>query len=81
MSVDYYMACEHCHVALHVAQDGLGGFTFYSGMPECMTALGTFLREHSTCAGYIRFLPESIVDEGDFLLYDTSGNLVPHQND
>jgi hypothetical protein len=51
MSVDFYFACDACKAAIHVAQDGLSGFTFYSGEPECMKALGVFLRAHRLCTG------------------------------
>jgi len=49
MSVDYYFACKKCNECTHVAQDGLSGFTFYSGEPDCMEKLGHFLRDHSLC--------------------------------
>jgi len=46
MSVDYYVTCTFCNEKIHVAQDGLGGFSFYSGDPKCMTALGKFFENH-----------------------------------
>jgi hypothetical protein len=49
MSVDYYMACTGCHESIHVAQDGMSGFSFYSGEPECMKALNHFLSVHTVC--------------------------------
>jgi hypothetical protein len=63
MSVDYYFACGHCKAAIHVAQDGLSGFTFYRGEPDCMRALGDFLRAHRLCEGRIEFLPEHHVED------------------
>lgn len=64
MSCDWYMACTTCRKAVHVAQDGGGGFTFYSGEPACMKALGTFLGAHSLCNGNIQFLPEqNVIDD------------------
>lgn len=66
MSTDYYMVCHECQHAIHVAQDGLSGFTFYSGEPRCMKALGDFMKAHSLHAKSIRFEPEQDVDE-DFI--------------
>lgn len=62
MSVDYYMACGKCMQCIHVAQDGLGGWTFYSGEPDCMQELGEFLGEHSGCYSVL-FLPEYRVED------------------
>jgi hypothetical protein len=47
MSCDYYLTCHACKKGLHVAQDGLSGFTFYSGEPETMRKLRDFLAEHN----------------------------------
>lgn len=76
MSVDYYMACGKCMKALHVAQDGLGGFTFYSEQPDTMKLLGEFLEAHSLCNS-IMFLPEGIVDSADYEVRDSHGNVLP----
>lgn len=46
MSVCYSMACHQCKTALWVAQDGLSGFTFYSGEPDTMRLFSTFLQDH-----------------------------------
>jgi hypothetical protein len=43
MSVDYYIACHECRKIIHVAQDGMSGFSFYSGEPGCMKALRDML--------------------------------------
>jgi hypothetical protein len=64
MSVDYYLACGKCMECIQVAQDGLGGFTFYSGEPSCMQELGEFLGEHALC-GNVRFLTEHEVEDMD----------------
>lgn len=64
MSVDYYMACGKCMQCIHVAQDGLSGFTFYSGEPDCMQQLGEWLGEHVLCSA-ILFLPEHQVEDMD----------------
>lgn len=47
MSTDYFMVCHECKQSIHVAQDGLSGWTFYRGEPGCMKALGAFLKDHS----------------------------------
>ena len=47
MSVDFYLVCHTCKKMLHVAQDGLGGWSFYSREPKCMQALGSFMESHS----------------------------------
>lgn len=66
MSCDWYMQCGVCQKAIHVAQDGLSGFAFYTGEPECMKALGVFLREHRLCPGRIQFLPEQdVIDDSE----------------
>jgi hypothetical protein len=64
MSVDYYLACDKCKQAIHVAQDGMGGFTFYSGEPDCLYHLGRFLEEHTLCGGKVTLLNEHhVIDE------------------
>lgn len=64
MSVDYYFACGKCKQCVQIAQDGLSGFTFYSGEPNCMQELGKFLREHALCSN-ILFLTEYQVEDMD----------------
>lgn len=76
MSVDYYMACGKCMKALHVAQDGLGGFTFYSGQPDTMNLLGGFLRDHSLCSS-IMFLPDAAIERYNYAVMDSHGNPLP----
>jgi len=45
MSVEYYVACHECRKILHVATDRMGGFSFYSGEPNCMRALRDMLAD------------------------------------
>lgn len=83
MSVEYYMVCVECKKALHVAQDGLSGFTFYSGQPETMKLLSAFLDQHGTfCeAGSVQFLSDGdgIIDEDDaYEVRDSHGNVLPN---
>lgn len=66
MSTDYYMACGKCRESIHVAQDGMGGFTFYSGEPECMKALQHFLSVHTACGGKIEWIKEHVALDGDY---------------
>lgn len=47
MSVEYYLVCHQCRQRIHVAQDGLSGWTFYRGEPDCMQKLGAWMEEHS----------------------------------
>lgn len=80
MSVDYYMACQQCGKALHVAQDGLSGFTFYSGQPDTMKLLGEFLRDHRLCGtGSIQLIPEAFTERRKFDggVYGSHGELLP----
>ena len=73
MSVDYYMACEACKECYWVGQDGLSGFTFYSGEPRCMKGLPDFLEEHVLCGGEgPRLMPEQHVE--DFKQIDWPSN-------
>lgn len=61
MSTLYYMACHHCKKTIWIAQDGLGGFGFYSGEPECMMAYKDFLLEHQ---GHpLELVPENAHDD------------------
>lgn len=62
MSVDYYFACGKHMECIHVAQDGLGGFSFYRNEPNCIEELGGWLEEHALCAS-ILFLPEHQVED------------------
>ena len=66
MSVDYYMACGKCKESIHVAQDGMSGFGFYSNEPECMKALQHFLSVHTICGGKIEWLNEHRETDGDY---------------
>lgn len=66
MSVDYYMACEKCRECIHVAHDGLSGWRFYSGEPDCMKQLGKFLGDHSLCvdqSNHLALLYEHAVED------------------
>lgn len=66
MSTDYYIACTNCRECIHVAQDGLSGFTFYSGEPQCMRALGEFLAGHNLRPEHeITLLSEHRLDDDD----------------
>ena len=58
MSTDYYMACEVCQECYHVAQDGMSGFSFYSGEPRCMKGIGQFLAKHVLCGKPVLLLSE-----------------------
>jgi len=53
MSTDYYFACHDCKKAIHVAQIGMSGFSFYSGEKDCMDKLRAFMEAHvmSECNG------------------------------
>lgn len=79
MSVDFYIACKECKEALHIAQDGLSGFTFYSGQPDTMKLLAAFLDKHGTfCeAGSVQFLTEHAVEEDGWIVRDSHGNVMP----
>ncbi len=54
MSTDYYLVSES--EAIHVAQDGLSGFSFYSKEKDCMKKLTDFLERHKNKG--IQFLDE-----------------------
>jgi hypothetical protein len=47
MSVDYYLVCHECRKRIHVAQHGLGGWSFYSGERDCMRQLSAWFCEHT----------------------------------
>jgi hypothetical protein len=55
MSVDFYLVCESCRKRIHIAQDGLGGWSFYSGEPDCMAKLSQWLGDHAMAAGEHHF--------------------------
>lgn len=59
MSVDYYLVSET--EAIHVAQDGMSGYTFYHGEKDCMRKLGEFLDRNRN--GQLRFLDEHIAGD------------------
>jgi len=59
MSADFFLASED--EAIWVAQNGLGGFTFYSGEPACMRALTAFLERNQ--GKKLDFLPSHEVDD------------------
>ena len=64
MSVDYYLACDKCKEAIHIAQDGLGGFSFYSKEPDCLYNLDRFLEKHTLCGGIVTLVNEhKVIDE------------------
>lgn len=58
MSVDYYLACRKCKESIHVAQDGMSGFTFYRGEPDCMLKLAMFLEDHTVGDHDVRYISE-----------------------
>lgn len=63
MSTNYYLLCQKCTMGVHIAQDGLSGFTFYYGEPNCMRALKDFLSEHSICGGEVVLKNEHFIHE------------------
>jgi hypothetical protein len=64
MSTDYYLACKTCRECIHIAQDGLSGFTFYSGEPDCMRKLGEFLGGHNIGSEHqITLISEHYLDD------------------
>lgn len=66
MSVDYYLACDKCKEAIHVAQDGMGGFSFYSKEPDCLYHLDRFLQLHVLCGGKVTLVNENLVIDDDY---------------
>jgi hypothetical protein len=82
VSVDYYMGCGKCMKALHVAQNGLGGFTFYSGQPDTMKLLGEFLADHALCQS-VMLLPEYVIDreKAPYEARDSHGTLLSDGGD
>lgn len=63
MSVDYYFACLACGSCIHVAQDGLSGWAFYSAEADCMKQLGQWLGRHSLSPCSVTLLPEHLVED------------------
>lgn len=63
MSCDYYLACTTCGSCVHVAQDGLSGWSFYSGEPDCMKTLGVWMGAHTLGPCKVVLLPEQDVEE------------------
>lgn len=59
MSTDFYMVSDT--EAIHIAQVGLSGFTFYYGEPVCMREYKNFLQRNMGKA--LRFLPEHEVHD------------------
>ena len=47
MSYDFYLVCHECRQRIHLAQDGLSGWTFYSGETDCMAKFSEFLDKHA----------------------------------
>jgi hypothetical protein len=66
MSVDYYLACRKCKKSIHVAQDGMSGFTFYRGEPDCMLKLSRFLSDHTIGEHDVRYINENEGIDGDY---------------
>lgn len=62
MSVDYYLLCSKCNNGIDIASDGLSGFKFYSGEPDCMEKTKAFLETHVLCGGVIKIVPEHYND-------------------
>lgn len=63
MSVCIYLACKPCRKCVWIGQDGLSGFTFYRGHPECLIGVGTFMREHITCDGNMEVMTEHAAED------------------
>ena len=80
MGVDLYVGCLKCQTALHVAQDGLSGFTFCSGQPDTMDLLKLFLAQHYLCdwpdGNPIRFMQDHQTDDWK-LVFDSHGEQMP----
>jgi len=47
MSINYYLVCHDCRKRIHIAQDGLAGWSFYRNSTDCMSKLGAWLDEHA----------------------------------
>lgn len=76
MSVEYDLVCEDCKETVWVAQDGLSGYTFYSGEPDTMRALGEFLYKHQNHRLEFR----SGVNDGDIQYSDFEVSAMPIVN-
>jgi hypothetical protein len=59
VSTEFFLVSED--EAIWVAQNGLGGFSFYSGEPACMRALSAFLERNQ--GKKLEFLPAHKVDD------------------
>lgn len=46
MSTDFYFVCDKCKEGIQIAQQSIGGFSFYSGCLECMEQFRLFLESH-----------------------------------
>ena len=66
MSTDYYLACHECRKILHIAQDGMSGFTFYSGEPRCLKAIQGMLEECSFHPDKVAFVREQGPEWDDY---------------
>lgn len=66
MSVDYYIACHECRKIIHVAQDGMSGFHFYSREPGCLAALGQMLEVCSFHPDKVAFVREQGPEWDDY---------------
>jgi hypothetical protein len=67
MSTEYYLACRDCQRKIHIAQDGMSGFTFYSGEPKCMHLLRDWLEHHTAMAVHrLEFVSENDQDAIDW---------------
>jgi hypothetical protein len=64
MSTDYYMVCTNCKEAIHIAQDGMSGFTFYSGEKNCMKEYKVFIKNH--IGHSLTVLSENKIDHDDY---------------
>lgn len=70
MSTCYYLTCHDCKQYLNVAQDGLSGFTFYSGEPRCMQAMRDFLAGHALMdRHHLELLSEHQLEGDEFMIY------------
>ena len=68
MSLNYYLVCHECRQRIHVAQDGVSGWSFYSGEPTCMRRLGAWLADHAMERPAHRFVlhDENALSSGDY---------------
>lgn len=58
MSVDYFFACRKCKESIHVAQDGMSGYSFYKDEPDCMRQVMRFLADHTIGHHNVRYIDE-----------------------